>query len=224
MKWIDRRGRRICLSGLRHDEYGLLQIRPELVESFVDIGANCGVMSRLALRLFPRAHVYAVEPTPQTYDCLVENLADDRCTTLRAALGNGKEFGRHAARTSVAVLYEPLSTADPVPSYRLPGLLNHFGVNPETAIIKIDAEGAEEWLLDHRTTRAAIRKCVAVVGELHRGERPTMLPFINWGASFSYTHLFSYRPGRKQIMASFSMVRKDAIIPPPWLDLIEELR
>lgn len=224
MKWVDRRGRRICLSGLRQDEYGLLQIRPELVESFVDIGANCGVMSRLALRLFPNAHVYAVEPTPKTYDYLVENLADDRCTTLRAALGNGKQFGRHAARTSVAVLYEPTSTEDAVPSYRLPGLLRQFGISPEGAVIKIDVEGAEEWLLNHRTTRAAIRKSVAVVGELHRGERKTMLEFINWAGQFWNTHLFSYRPGKKQIMAGFSLVRKDALVPPPWLDLIKELR
>lgn len=38
--------------------------------TIVDVGANCGQTTRRLARAFPDAHVYAVEPTPETFEKL----------------------------------------------------------------------------------------------------------------------------------------------------------
>lgn len=44
-------------------------------KTIVDIGANVGFYSRLVLEKYPGAQVYAIEPVPQVFECLKNNLS-----------------------------------------------------------------------------------------------------------------------------------------------------
>lgn len=56
------------------------------VSTIVDIGANVGMFSMMAADLYPKAHIYAVEPIPQIYECLNNNLTAVNAQTFNEAI------------------------------------------------------------------------------------------------------------------------------------------
>jgi FkbM family methyltransferase len=132
----------------------------------VDVGAHIGITALLALRRYPRAHVYCLEPDPASARLLRANLASyTRARILQAALwGSDGRIGwrpdRHgwSSRTR--------EEGDDVTARSLRSLRSELGL-ARIDVLKLDCEGAEAYVLDESSLAGVGR----VVAELHL-ERP----------------------------------------------------
>ena len=132
----------------------------------VDVGANIGAAVAFFKSRRPSATVHAYEPDPHTFRKLERNVADLPGVTLhRAAIG--------AADGRVTLFSSPNSWDSStvvahgqgveVPCLRLATARREAQVD-HIDLLKIDAEGAEFDILDHRE---ALAGTAAVVAELH---------------------------------------------------------
>jgi FkbM family methyltransferase len=118
---------------------------------FVDIGANVGSYSVIALAAAPDTRVVAFEPHPNTFDRLSENIelngAAARARLRNCAVGDrqgtisftmGEDAKNHIAtdRDTLSVITVPLTTLD-----------EELRGEGEVAIVKMDVEGAEALVL-----------------------------------------------------------------------------
>ena len=123
----------------------------------IDAGANAGYSAIWFALRFPRARILAVEPDPENYKLLVENVASfEGITPVEAALwdeparlsvvdGNSGAWGRR---------FHEFESGSGVATVTVPELLEN---NPESSpfIMKIDIEGAETKLLRSNTAWVA---------------------------------------------------------------------
>lgn len=101
----------------------------------VDVGAHVGFMTRDLAHMFK--HVYAFEPQPVNYDCLIQNVPDN-VTTYETALGKDiKKAGMYQPKFSNSGAWE-LVDGDAVPVYPM----DSFGLQ-DVDFIKIDVQGYE---------------------------------------------------------------------------------
>lgn len=56
--------------------------RIDSVKTVIDVGANVGFFSKLMRELYSSAKIYAVEPIPQTFECLRKNFIHDLNTKI----------------------------------------------------------------------------------------------------------------------------------------------
>jgi FkbM family methyltransferase len=116
--------------------------------TIVDIGAHVGSFTVWAALRSPRARVLAVEPNPETFALLTENLGDngllDRVTAVNAAVGANPgvaalELVEHSLATRLARNGEGRFR---VGVQRLERLLSDAGMD-EVDVLKMDCEGME---------------------------------------------------------------------------------
>lgn len=150
----------------------------ELSGTIIDIGANVGFSAVYFLSRFKNCNVIAVEPDPQNYAILVENVAPygDRCRTINAAVwpyrerlkldpsstSIGQEWGRRVARAAANdVSIEAITMHE---------LITLSGQERVT-LLKIDIEGAETELF---RSCDWLEKIENIVIELHGKEAETV--------------------------------------------------
>lgn len=149
------------LLGLRHgvgasiEHQALLAGLP--ITSVVDVGANRGQFALLALALFPQAHIYAFEPTPQPLRRLNAWAAGEtRLTVRQLALGakrgemlmhlslSDDNSSLHRPTERQLIEFPPTRMVDSmiVPVARLDEVLSRAEL-PGPALLKIDVQGHE---------------------------------------------------------------------------------
>lgn len=127
----------------------------------IDVGANIGLASMLFALLFPEAQVFALEPDPDNFGLLKQNLAvflaSGRCLAEQAAAWNETTTlcvteARAGEFNSIQVM--PAGdggSAGTVQAYAMVDVLKRSGF-PYVDLLKIDVEGAETALLRGDTT------------------------------------------------------------------------
>ena len=152
---------------IRTDMYNLGWLRHHPVV-LVDIGAHVGVFSKYARFLFPKARIIAVEPHPENYKRLVENLKDCNVETINAALGDGEELRCcYMPQGSVETQFSSKGAGDPVTSVRLQELFEMYEIEPQGTMLKIDCEGGEEVLMRDVSARDILTRVMYLAMELH---------------------------------------------------------
>ena len=152
---IERRCRQLLYRELIDDEYYLRRLPKGIVSNFIDIGANVGLISIFMRLLNPRAKILAIEPHPETYKSLVDNVSNLDITTKQVALGNGQIFHLFKERkTNLCNAFTDVKTDEncDIQSETLPSIIKSIGYDPLDLYIKIDCEGAEQYLLEDKET------------------------------------------------------------------------
>jgi len=159
------------------DCYRLRQLKfvPDVV---FDIGANIGIFTRFARSLFPKAFIVAVEPHPQNIqDWKRFTPPEKRTTLLPVALGTGKVFrGTTAANGAGESYLSPglgFSESDLAQNHErcwaVCLTLNNIVevMQSEKVLIKIDCEGAENSIWEHKPSMDVLKRCDYITMELH---------------------------------------------------------
>lgn len=123
----------------------------ENVDLIIDCGANVGYSSAYFLNRFPNAHVVAIEPDPENFSVLSNNLAPykNRVELLQAAVwshpaflvfsetkyGDGQAWTTHVRESKVG-------EAPSIAAIDISKILEQSG-RQRISILKVDIEGAE---------------------------------------------------------------------------------
>jgi FkbM family methyltransferase len=135
------------------------------VDSFIDIGTNCGFMTLVASSRIPASRIYCFEPNPDTFRELTNNLRLNNLTanTFNLALSNKKErcrlFVPEGACGGSSIDAKNYQRRDLLPGEQLPtafhevdaeifddlwkGIAEKAPLGPGKILIKLDAEGFE---------------------------------------------------------------------------------
>jgi FkbM family methyltransferase len=139
---------------------GLLEtLQPRPGEDLVifDVGANIGIWSIYAARLHPQALILALEPIPEVYELLLENLAKNGLGPSTVAHGNFA-ISDEAGHMTLGWLMENHGGAShqhatnalmrhaAVQTMRLETLMDTMGVKA-VDLVKLDIEGMEYQVL-----------------------------------------------------------------------------
>ena len=153
-------------------EYAAVTVPPE-PSWVIDCGANVGYASAWFLSAFPSARLVAIEPDPDNYACLVENLRPygARVRTIRGAIWShdttlalSTEPYRDGRAWSRQV--HPGGAGEKVAAVCLDSLLEEIG-SPHATLVKMDIEGTETVLFqEHPEQWLEQVSCLAI--ELHR--------------------------------------------------------
>lgn len=149
-----------------YNHHGLLS----LVEScmaegrdYLDVGANIGVTSIAASKIFPDCRVYAFEPSPSSFALLERNVALNGCSNIRPkplALGAKEGLDRFEESPNSAQRHLGGACSETSPVVRVT-TLDEFArteaLNP--GFIKIDTEGFELEVLEG--AKGLIESCPA---------------------------------------------------------------
>lgn len=163
-----------------------LEIRPAAL--VIDLGANMGNFTCLALAQHDDVRVIAVEPSLTLSNSLRDSLRlngwSDRASVKRAFVGTSTK-----AQMNVA--------ADP--DYRdahyltEPAFLEEFDVQ-KIDFLKCDIEGSEFFLIDPESKLLSITECLAIEVHSWGGSVPTFLDFVR-SAGFEIGSLVEERTG-----------------------------
>jgi FkbM family methyltransferase len=157
------------------DTYGLRTIK-EPIDVIYDIGANVGTFTRFARELFPKAVIVSVEPDPENFYHLVKFTTGEGFLFINEALGIGDMQKHIEAPNGAHESYLPVgmgyTTSDYVPvstkSAMLDSIVRLCPVPPNgKSIIKIDVEGAENCIWNHRPSMEVLKTMDYIMLELH---------------------------------------------------------
>ncbi len=83
-------------TGADGESYLLVKVLPYLLANteplIFDVGANIGDYTRIILRQFPKASVYAFEPAPGNFSVLLQNVPDEQIRCIPMGLGDRQEM------------------------------------------------------------------------------------------------------------------------------------
>jgi FkbM family methyltransferase len=136
-------------------------------DAFVDVGANAGYYSVVAAKIVgPRGSVLAVEPVPQTFELLRENLTLNglvNVTAVRKACWNARAS---LTMTLPGEYYGLASLSTPRPGARIPvetcPLDDLTADLPSIQVLKVDAERSELQVLEGAANTLARTKFVVL--------------------------------------------------------------
>jgi FkbM family methyltransferase len=155
-------------------ELALVTFEPPVV---IDCGAHIGLFTLLARRRFPAAAITAFEPNPDNLPWLRDNLRTNGVSgvdVVPAAVWTSAgraAFQFTAGQSESGRLVEPgggpgeTRAATDVPLVDLPAFVR--GLTSSSLLLKLDVEGAEEWLIP-ALVPVLPRRC-AIFFETHRG-------------------------------------------------------
>ncbi|MFW6121941.1 MAG: FkbM family methyltransferase [Petrotogales bacterium] len=174
--------RRILFGELEGDNYLLKSIEQDSVKYFLDIGANVGFISIMARMLHPKMKIFSVEPHPDVYENLIDNVEHLRIKTLNGALGNGNIFYLLKSRkTDLCNSFTDKKTENhSIQSYTLGSLVRKFKIDVDDLRIKIDCEGAEKYMIGDEQSENILRKCKVCAIEVHDKIDNDSSRFMNW--------------------------------------------
>jgi FkbM family methyltransferase len=153
----------------------------------LDIGANVGTFTRLAHKVFPSAHVVAVEPHPPNVAAWKQlTPATKHITLVHAALGRGAIWRHHNPNNGAHETYvcEGFGRSDRFGSYlqghadatdieavMLVDLIDRYTQPGQTVVLKMDCEGNENAIFYDEPSMEAMAKVDYITAEVHYGER-----------------------------------------------------
>ncbi len=113
----------------------------------VDIGANVGIYTVLASKMYPKAKLYSVEPLADTCAVLLENLVLNTVVSSisQAAVSDKNQpmiLSWHPKNPGSASVIHAGPELEIVRAERLPSILNELGVDV-VDLLKLDIEGLE---------------------------------------------------------------------------------
>jgi FkbM family methyltransferase len=136
------------------------------VRVIVDCGANIGITSLLLAARYPKAKIISVEPHPDNFALLKDNVAKNpRIRPIRACL-TGTTQSAVRFTSDQAAWGNRISTDDHgvlVPAITIEELCNQNGLE-KIDLLKLDIEGAEEQVLENG---AFLDRTEFIIVELH---------------------------------------------------------
>lgn len=156
------------------DSYGLKEIRGP-IGLILDIGANVGCFTRFARELFPESFIVAVEPDEENFTHLTKfTRADPNIRFINKAIGEGDILrrvgapnGAHENYIQEGMGYNAEYVRTGVKGIMIDELFLEYAKPGEHKIIKIDCEGAENSIWNHRPSMAALKEFEYIMIELH---------------------------------------------------------
>lgn len=139
------------------EQLSLLNQLPEDFDGYIfDVGANIGLYTMLASRLYPKSKIVSLEPVPDTFALLNENLIRNKITnvtTVNAGLSNLNEIFRIGVNPQnpggASFLHTGVFDSVECRGITFDALLR--GLKLETikvGLLKLDVEGMEYLILD----------------------------------------------------------------------------
>lgn len=146
-----------------------------------DIGANVGVFTRYCRKLFPECRIVSVEPDDINAQTFLSYKYDDRVKFIKAAIGTGNNVYRFLGAVngsgecylSEGLGYDKIvASADihnrpDIKSILLSDLVDENVKEGEKYIIKLDIEGAENFIFQHEPSIRALLNADYFTAELH---------------------------------------------------------
>jgi len=171
-------------------EYDLPGIDWAAARTIVDIGAHVGSFTIWAAFRARHARFIAVEPNPETFELLTQNIRenglDDRVLAVNAAVGpkpgiGSLEFTDHPLGTRLA---PEMGTGRKVSVQTVSGLLGTAGIG-DIDVLKIDCEGSEYSVFEAMSSDS-LRSIKALACEYHPepGHQVTELDSLLTSAGF----------------------------------------
>jgi FkbM family methyltransferase len=116
-------------------------------DTIVSAGTNCGMYARMYSKMFK--HVYAFEPEPIAFHCMVNNCPFDNVIKLNAALGNGHGLvGIHRASPGGDNMNVGMNVVtNPSEQFKIPMMTIDSLVLDSCDIIQLDVEGFEKYAI-----------------------------------------------------------------------------
>lgn len=157
------------------DTYGLRKITED-VRLIIDLGANVGTFTRFARELFPLAFIVAIEPDEENYTHLKKfTPANDRTLFMNRALGHGTIWKHKEASNGAHESYLPVGMGYKDSEYEttsvkgimIDEIVDIFPPIRDKSLIKIDVEGAENCIWDHKPSMLALARFDYIMLELH---------------------------------------------------------
>ena len=147
------------------------------VEYIVDGGANIGVSSRYLLAKFPDAKIIAIEPEQQNFIALEKNIEGYEnivglesgiwCKDCQLRIVKSEKYGEWGFQLQEANEGKDYCVHDPaIQCYSIDSIMSMFDL-PRINILKLDIEGAEKEVFQGKNIEKWIRKCKAIIIELH---------------------------------------------------------
>ena len=153
-------------------EYGLVRDVVKDARMIVDLGANVGFSLRYWQKLFPDAHVIAMEPDAGNCRICLQNLRmanlGAQVTLLQAGAGPRRGRGQLTngdGEWSFRVVEAPPGGQAPVELLPLSEVLATYANGRTVDLLKCDIEGAEQQLFRH--CESWIGRVAAIAVELH---------------------------------------------------------
>ena len=182
MKFATRRMRGPLLKEFKHDQYGLRRIPHGEINSFIDIGANIGLVSLYAKLLHMPIKVYSFEPHMKSFECLKSNTAGMSIDCYREALGDGSfiVMTNTSANTNNTTILMEDNTPGSIQSKSLSTLIDLYKIPiGERTMLKIDCEGGE-WSLQNSNDVEIMRKVGVIAMEIHSPEGKNKKPIYDY--------------------------------------------
>lgn len=144
----------------------------------MDLGANVGIFSRYARSLFPDALIIAVEPDENNCKVFREFTNDPKIILHQKAIGQGKVFRCNDALNGAMESYiseslpftvehiKSIATETNISTIMLSDLA-HYVKPGDKGVLKIDIEGSETMLFQHKPSMDVIKSFDYVIMELH---------------------------------------------------------
>jgi FkbM family methyltransferase len=169
--------------------------------TFLDIGANNGIVSVLMAKCFPDIQIIAVEAHPQIADSLASNIKMhglNNVTILNKAVYNGENIPMtemecmNEANSGVFTAYYEQVEADrhkDQKTYNVQSVLLNdvISLSQGPCVIKMDIEGAEFEVLEHPVSFQNLKKIQTFFSELHGLGGPKMKKHLN-NLGYKHTH------------------------------------
>jgi len=127
--------------------------------SFIDIGANIGLISLYVLSVSPNTKIYAFEPGPHQFEyfkrTITENKLQEKILLSEKAVGNRNKKTSFMTHFSQVCAYDGFfdtnraggGTAVSVDMITLDSWSKSIDLSQRVGVVKMDTEGAELWIL-----------------------------------------------------------------------------
>jgi FkbM family methyltransferase len=166
-KSINSQGLREYNSIVNEDLYKLKSLVGKNINYIIDIGANIGVFSRYASSLFPNAQILSIEPCKEIFECLKANTSSyNNITPLNFAFGyDGYCQIDLDNKFQLSSRFSNKSFGN-IKTLSLKSLFSIFNINGNY-MIKMDCEGAEEYIVNNKDSEEIIIKSLLTSMEVH---------------------------------------------------------
>jgi len=147
----------------------------------------------------PLARIYAYEPAPRPFADLKHNVEGFKVATMNMAFGDGTDvvLDTDAFTLGAKCIPPPSSSSDEevrIKSRTLPQMLKVHDINLEPGLfIKMDCEGAEEFLLKDPEIPYFLKKASVFALEIHPRKGLKGMDYYNWfGRHFLTSHMMEW--------------------------------
>lgn len=225
--------RQECKTISKKDTYFVRSFQRGSIDAILDIGANMGLFSYMMRFLHPEARIICIEPSSKFFKLLKNPTYIFNIELLKLALGNGNIIGNNENNFTLPV---PVNNHNNngIESKTLDRLLEISNISYKNKyMIKIDCEGYEKYLLNHKPSEDTILNSIQTSLEIHyipirrssfimtdqdKEDEKFYLPFSdynNWiNDCFSKTHhIHYYNSMRRRGYGHYCIRRKDFPYP-----------